>query len=385
MSSRLKMLKVAARGNSFFKHVDKVLGGILVYVFLFIKSIRVTFSPLPLANESSIGICCYGAIGDLILVSECLAALKEKRPSLNITLFCTSSNKSVSDLYAAVYDHVCVVPLTQVNPLRKQVLSRKIDTVIDCNQWVNISLIHCLSLKILAPAVFIRGFAREKKFQGYDQITPHNSTIHELVNYYNLILNQTFNSNDDLPEIIPRLFEIDSNHNTNSNILIHMWPSGTRSYLKEWPESNWLKVCDYLMRQGYTLYISGAPADKERNMTFTEKLSLNSFIDLAGKKSLKELSDFIKQEISVTISVNTGILHLSYLAGSAVLGIHGPTNPLRWGPIGSRSLSLLPEKGKFAYLNYGFEYPKDDTEAYSLQYLNVPTVIEAFNKLISRS
>ena len=51
-------------------------------------------------------------------------------------------------------------------------------------------------------------------------------------------------------------------------------------------------------------------------------------------------------------------MHLAALAGAPTVGLHGPTNPLRWGPVGRHVRALLPHKGPYAYLNLGFEYPR---------------------------
>jgi len=64
-----------------------------------------------------------------------------------------------------------------------------------------------------------------------------------------------------------------------------------------------------------------------------------------------------------------------------VIGLHGGVNPERWGPLGSNAISLLPESGHFAYLHYGFEYPEDDAQAYSLDKLTVAQVIGAIETL----
>jgi len=52
--------------------------------------------------------------------------------------------------------------------------------------------------------------------------------------------------------------------------------------------------------------------------------------------------------------------------------------------LGSASISLLPQSGPSAYLNYGFEYPKSDAKAYSLDNLSVDQVVTALDGLRSR-
>ena len=82
---------------------------------------------------------------------------------------------------------------------------------------------------------------------------------------------------------------------------------------------------------------------------------------------------------TAVVSVNTGTMHLAALAGAPTVGLHGPTNPLRWGPVGRHVRALLPHKGPYAYLNLGFEYPRPHTSC--LDSLPVEDVVDALHSL----
>jgi len=58
-----------------------------------------------------------------------------------------------------------------------------------------------------------------------------------------------------------------------------------------------------------------------------------------------------------TVSVNTGIMHMAACCDAPVVGLHGPTNPLRWGPLTARAHNHAPQGMGCGYLNLGFEYP----------------------------
>ncbi len=72
-------------------------------------------------------------------------------------------------------------------------------------------------------------------------------------------------------------------------------------------------------------------------------------------------------------------MHLGALVGAPTIGLHGATNPQRWGPVGPRCISLVPHKGEFGYLNLGFEYPPGAQTA--MQWLPVEDVIKALDNL----
>ena len=72
-------------------------------------------------------------------------------------------------------------------------------------------------------------------------------------------------------------------------------------------------------------------------------------------------------------------MHLAALAGAPTVGLHGPTNPLRWGPWGRKVQSLLPHAGACAYLNLGFEYPEPPVSC--LENLPVSDVLAALESM----
>lgn len=99
---------------------------------------------------------------------------------------------------------------------------------------------------------------------------------------------------------------------------------------------------------------------------------------MAGRVTLVELAAMFERAAAV-VSVNTGVMHLASLAGAPTAGLHGATNPLRWGPVGEKAVSILPRSGRMAYLNLGFEYPPHVENA--MANLVVEDVIEALNRL----
>jgi hypothetical protein len=64
-------------------------------------------------------------------------------------------------------------------------------------------------------------------------------------------------------------------------------------------------------------------------------------------------------QAAAVISVNTGSMHVASLLNVPTIALHGPTSPLRWGPVGRRSIALVPD-GATSFLNLGFEMLKSD-------------------------
>jgi ADP-heptose:LPS heptosyltransferase len=109
-----------------------------------------------------------------------------------------------------------------------------------------------------------------------------------------------------------------------------MWPSGSNAWLKEWPADRWDALARLLGSKGFEVYLTGGPADAPRNDAFLRAHPQCPAISLAGRTSLAGLAWLFSRATAV-VSVNTGTMHLAALAGAPTVGLHGPTNPLRWG------------------------------------------------------
>jgi ADP-heptose:LPS heptosyltransferase len=66
-------------------------------------------------------------------------------------------------------------------------------------------------------------------------------------------------------------------------------------------------------------------------------------IDMVGKFSLNKFIEFLSS-IDIFVAASTGPLHISASLGKATIGLFPPVRPmfpLKWGPIGLRSSSLV--------------------------------------------
>ncbi len=103
------------------------------------------------------------------------------------------------------------------------------------------------------------------------------------------------------------------------------WPS------KMWPRNKWLKLANVLTNMDYTLVFTGTQKDWAWINDICKHFP--RAINLAGKTKLRELIP-IYQKAFLTISVDTGTMHLAAAVGSPVIALFGPTAPWRTGPFG---------------------------------------------------
>ncbi len=355
---------MSQRGNPVLRRADAALGPVLIASVGMLLRIR-KLLPSRRSDADTTLLVCFGAIGDLLLLA---AVAQRTLPGQRLLVACTPENRGAVTVFPDLFDDVLVVHLRRPWSLSRALRGVRVSRVIDSTQWANVSALQVGFLGLAQPRSHLSGFASASGTRRlvYDDLVPHSSSSHETENFAALLGASDFDP-DSLVTGMPA---------TTSTVALHLWPSGTRSHLKEWPLSHWVELAQRLHDRGCTVVVTGGPADRERNDRFIAATGLD-VTNLAGELSLKQAHDYFRDEVALCVSVNTGTMHLATLAGTAVVALNGPTNPVRWGPVGPHAVALLPSSGNFGYLNYGFEYPTTDDEAYSLDNLSVDAVSHA--------
>lgn len=369
------------RGSKLNRLADRYIGLLILSILsVLLRLKRLVLSAKDQDDEPCL-LVCFGAIGDLIVLTE---AAQHQLAGKRVYLACSQLNFAAAKLYESFYAGIESVNLKDFFSVHK--IAKKFGTrrVFDSTQWANIGPIQVGIAELFGKDVCSVGFATNSHVRNniYGQVVPHSDQIHELGNFVNLMAGSgKITSNAQLYLVVPRLY-LSEPRRITGKVLLHMWPSGNRSYLKAWPEDYWMALILNLVGRGYVVYLSGSPTDKEKTEEFVRKLGIDKVISLAGTCGLAALREFIGGQVEFVVSVNTGILHLAASCGVPLIGLHGGVNPVRWGPLGSKAISLLPESGRSAYLHYGFEYPEDDQEAYVLDRLAVSQVLNAVDTLL---
>lgn len=319
-----------------------------------------------------IGVLCLGAIGDLLLVSALTDGIRRLFPGVFLDLIGSSANAAALPLnpHASAF---FAAPVKSVNLLLRHLRESEYDILIDTSQWARLGNL----LANLSGAGQTVGFATASQWRslGYDCKVKHRADCHEIANFMNL-------GRALWPELAgaPSL-ALKPTHAAPDLVYCHMWPApGKGRALKQWPETYWRDLIAILLARGCDIALTGGKADARPTEAFIQAFFPQSsrVVSHAGRAKLPELAVAMAASRAV-ISVNTGIMHLAAIAGAPTVGLHGATNPLRWGPVGEKAISLLPESGPCAYLNLGFEYPRGVKPA--MHNLPVANVLAALEKL----
>ena len=363
------------RGSAVLRMIDRAVGVPALWCLGRLSSRRV----LP-ARIGRIGILETAAIGDTTLLSAVLYDLRAAFPAAQIVLFAGPSNAGIARLLE-VPDQVVRLPVTR--PLAAaRVLSRYVfDVFLDFGPWPRINALLASS----ARSHFKVGFEtpHQHRHYAYDQSVPHSSRRHELENFRSLVgaIGVPTGHPPGFASSVGRRERLPGSLQGTAYVVLHPWPGGYRSHLKEWPVEKWLELGEALSARGFRIALTGAPADRARNEAMIARRKPDAgpaWIDCATPDLEQTIAILRRSEL--TVSVNTGVMHLAAAVGTPVIGLHGPTSALRWRPVGPWSVAVTaPGKG-CGYLHLGFEYP---AQCDCMERIEVPQVLRECQALLA--
>jgi ADP-heptose:LPS heptosyltransferase len=321
------------------------------------------------------------ALGDTLLASAATQEIRFLFPDAKLILFVTSTNATAAALLPAI-DRIELLPITRPFAAIRALRRCALDWMLDFTSWQRITATYTL----LSGARFTVGFNRkgQHRQRGYDSVVTHRSDCHELEN-----LRCLTRSLGATKEYFPRLV-IPGGPLPEpvlvgaAVIVLHAWASGTRGWLREWPETRWASLARRLMAPGITFLITGSPADESRcNVLCQMIVALGASAQiLIGRNGISEIARALSHA-EMLVSVNTGIMHLGAILGVPTISINGPTAVHRWGPIGPRVANVCPPDGSGGFLDLGFEYRGHSEN--EMEKISVDDVMKAVQQLCGAS
>lgn len=352
--------------RAIFRFFDEFAGiPIVVILALLTKRKR----RLPIENIKKILIIKLAAIGDSILIIPFLRTLKKNFPASEITFICSQINLSVIKKIPYVDKIInCDVHSFLKNPLLffrfiKDLRSVKYDVIIDAGQWERINAIFT----ILARSEYTVGFKTEKqnKHFGYDSVIPHLRNKHELENFLDLLVPLGINISEEDKKLEYFLNNEDYKfaerfwieHDFENHTVICLHPGcGENGLPREWAVQNYIDLGKRLVNydDNLRILITGAVHEMERCRMIAEGISKN-VINTAGHFELNNVVALV-QKVKLIVCSNTGMLHIASCVGTKTMGLHGPTNPAKWGSYNKNSVLIQSDKFCSPCLYLGHDY-----------------------------
>lgn len=379
------------RGNPLLRSLDQGLGPWLLRALAVVRGLAFWRRRRCPRGPQVIGVIKAAALGDTILLSAVMSDLRLAYPQARLILFVGATNAGLARNLLGV-DQVVELPLRKPWTALRLLRACGCDWMIDADAWPRISALWAT----LAGARWTLGFRTggQNRHYAFDQFIDHDGGAHELTNYRNLLraLNVAVGSAPQNPRTwldasavtMPDDFRRFRDR-FSSLVALHFWPGGTNSTMKEWPPAHWRELMERIAadeRWGFVL--TGAKSDQAGIRSFIATLpgELAARVFDAGGRPLNETLRILTGTQAL-ISVNTGILHLGAALDLPVLGLHGATNPRRWGPVGERNVSVVSRHPSAATLNLGFEYPPGNPPI--MNELSVETAMAGWLELVAKN
>ena len=110
---------------------------------------------------------------------------------------------------------------------------------------------------------------------------------------------------------------------------------------KEWPMESWVELIRNLTELGHRVRLLWTPGDRAH---IDAILAQTPGAALAPETSSLEHLMALLDQSALTIGTDSGPVHLAALRGNQVLGLYGPTDPVRFAPPSSNAhiMSALP-------------------------------------------
>ena len=339
------------RGNKTLRFFDKYFGIPVVRMLGVTKKRKIVLNNHTIKRA---GLLKTAGIGDTVLLSGIIQDLKDSIPDVSVTIFTGDNNYEMAKIIAEFYK-AKAIKLPVKNPVKavRIIKNFQFDVFFDFGQWSRLEAFF----SYFANASLKVGFKtpRQHRHFVYDISVLHRSDVHEIDNYRALLkaIGIIGKAQPSLP--VQTLQK-------KKMVVVHMFPGGVKSYLKEWPPEYWIKVVNYITEKGYKVLLTGGKSDRERALELKKKCQHGELIEVgAGELSLKDTINRLS-ESTLLITVNTGIMHIASAIGLNMIALHGPTSVKRWGPLNKNAISIQSPLSCSPCLNLGFEYGCDENK-----------------------
>jgi ADP-heptose:LPS heptosyltransferase len=377
------------RGNKFFKFIDIAAG---ITLLLLLKLVDMVIFPFRRAFKqlnNDFVVIKFSAMGDTVLLLPVLKKLKNEYPGSRITVVATEINRVVVENCRYV-DEVMVFDLKWlVNPVKLagfiyKLNSKKAATALDFDQWLRISPV----IAFLSGAGKRIGFKTRGQFRHYlyTSSVAHSEGKHEIECFFDLIRVLGIGVTAEDTELF---FDVPAEAQTKAEELLkHMGAGGrfavihpgcgAHGWQRQWPEEKYAKVVEYLENRGISAVVSVGKGEEPVYEKIRQQLGGGRLMAIKGE-SLQVLAALIRKSV-LFISGNTGVMHLAAASGAVVIGLHGPTNPVKWGPLGKKSVIIKSGAGCSPCLYLGSEYKCRDRAC--MEGISADEVIKIIEKIL---
>lgn len=326
-----------------------------------------------------------GAIGDVIMTTPIVKAIKEKHPKAEITYLVGKWSMEVLEnnpyidwritvnekwFFGKQFNHLKFL----IQDLRKRHFDYGIS--LDKSWLFNLFLLLCgikhrygfsrehylINKIILTKQVKFSG--EKKEYEYYSDIL--HTSLGLKYKYSDMALYPTKKEK----------FAVDKYMELCKPKFIGIAPGGAinpgqKALQKRWTKKNYSKLINHLLLEKKKVFVLGGDSDRHYNR-FPEFEGDKNYYNLTGAFNLRQIYYLLKKYCDTFIGNDTGTLHLAAVAKvKKIIALFGPTPHHRFAP--KNAIVITPKNYSPSYDIYGNLSPND----FSMQDISIKQVIEA--------
>lgn len=278
-------------------------------------------------------------IGDVLLATPTVRAIKAARPDVRITMMV---NRETEDVLSGNpdLDEIIVLDkgsLTAQSRLIAGLRHRRFDTVIDLTDGDRSAFLSWVSG---APVRI--GFNDEHRWRGryYTQVVePMPGVRHRIDRDLEALKSLSIHGGSkDL-----QLWLTPEEENSADQLLgqlgvqrsqsMVILQPGARYWFKAWPPERYAELADRLMSQyGCQVLIGGSDQDIDLAQQ-VRQVAKSSPVVMVGRTTIKQFAAIAKKS-ALFVGSDSGAMHIAAAVGTPVVALFGPSSPAEWGPRG---------------------------------------------------
>ena len=357
-------MRLKLKSNPLVRKLDRILGVSLLFFFSIFKRKKEHLD----SEFKKILLIRFAAMGDTVLLIPAIRSIRKKNPEAEIDFFASNINYDLINLcpyidYKYRFEFSKKIDKLIKNfYLIKMLRKNKYDLIIDFEPFVRLTALISYFLK----GKITIGYNTENQYKHliFDSYVNHSNDKHEIDNFFSLISLINCNNFDKHLELWTTseserkvIDKLNSLNYKEKLIVIHPSTGGV-NHPRQWPEEYFIELIKYLKtRVECNVILIGSKSEKEVSNVIMKHLA-NEVYDFTGETNLYETIELIKRA-NLFISGNTGTMHIASAFDIPLIALHGPTNPLRFGPLGKNSYVIKSQIHCSPCLNLGFEYGCD--------------------------
>jgi len=264
-----------------------------------------------------------------------LNALRQGYPDALVDVLAEKRNAGVYEIGDLVSEIHCYD--SGVLGVQRRLQSAGYDILIDTEQIHHLSTIFANSLR----PKYLCGFDTLGRRRFQTHTVPYREDRYEAISFLQLaeaVLGSPHGFDPDQPFIIVRpaakAWAATKLKSANERQVVAVAATAGGS-ARLWPVARYAEVVRWLASRGYYVVLLGGSDGVEAANFIAAHMAPDAVLNLTGKTTLVQ-SAALLQHACLSVSADTGVMHLAYGVGTSTVSLFGSSSHRKWGPPGRR-------------------------------------------------